>query len=176
MITAALIDTAGALLAGMLLCAGMAKIAVPSHLARAITGLAPALSDRSIPVARLVGVAEAGVALALSIPVTRAVGVIFGIALGVLFAAAGAIAAMRGLDSPCGCFGRPGGRPLGIRNVVFGIAVVGFSLALLGDGTGGWAASDGLPMLGTAAVAVLLTGWLYRDMIKDLFRPLRSTG
>ena len=174
MTAAAFAGAVGALLAGLLLCAGAAKLAVPAHLSRAIGHLVPGVRARAVLLARLVAATEIGTALALSVPSAREAGAVAGMALGAVFAAAGAAAAIRGLGSPCGCFGRAGGRPLGMRNAVFGLVVVALSALLLQDDSGGWAAHKGLPLLGTAAVAVALAGWLYRDMIRDLYRPPRS--
>lgn len=182
----AFVGALGAAFAGMLLCAGTAKLAVPAHLARAIGDLMPTVAARAVLLARLVAAVEVGAALALSVPATRDAGAVAGLVLGGTFTAAGAVAGVRRLDSPCGCFGRARGGPLGMRNVAFGLVLVAASALLLGDDSGGWAAHPGLPMLGTAAVAVLLAGWLYRDMIADLYHPLgrrarrasevRSTG
>jgi hypothetical protein len=176
MAVAVLLDVVVALLAGTLLCAGMAKLAVPSHLSRAIGELIPAAGVRAVVLARVVAVAEVGTAFALSIPPARPVGASAGVLLGATFAAAGILASSRGLGTPCGCFGRPEGRSLGARNVAFGILLAGSSALLLRVGSGKWAAPDGLPLLGTAAVAAALAGWLYRDMILDLTPALRWPG
>lgn len=172
MTAAAFVGAGNAVLAGLLLCAGTAKFAVPAHLARAINDLVPSAGTRAVLLARLVAALEIGTALALSVPEMRIAGAAAAAVLGATFAAAGAVAAVRGVRAPCGCFGRAGDRPLGVRNVVFGLVLVALSALLLRDRSGGWAAYQGLPMTGTAAVAVVLAGWLYRDMIRDLCRPL----
>jgi methylamine utilization protein MauE len=164
----------GAGLAGTLLCAGAAKLAVPGHLARAIGDLMPIVAARAVLLAQLMSAVEIGAALALSVPATRDAGAVAGLVLGGAFAAVGALAGVRRLGWSCGCFGRARGRPLGMRNVAVGLVVVAVSALLIGDGSGGWAAHPGLPMLGTAAFAVLLAGWLYRDLIADLYHPLES--
>jgi hypothetical protein len=166
--TAAVVGAGSAILAGTLLCAGTAKLAVPAHLSRAIGELVPLVEARSVLLARLVAVVEIGVALALSVPAARDVGAAAAAALGCAFAVAGGVAATRGIGAPCGCFGRAGARPLGVRHLAFGLFVTVVSALLLRDGSGGWSAYPGLPMLGTTAVAVVLAGWVYRDLIKDL--------
>src|SRR4051794_16559229 len=103
MVVAVLLDVVVALLAGTLLCAGMAKLAVPSHLSRAIGELIPSAGVRAVVLARVVALAEIGTAFALSIPAARAVGAGAGVLLGATFAAAGILASSRGLDTPCGC-------------------------------------------------------------------------
>lgn len=158
-----------ALLAGTLLCAGVAKLTVPVHLGRAIQDLAPATRGRAVSLARLVGAAEVGTALALSLPPLRPLGSAAGVVLGGVFAASGTAAAARRVRSPCGCFGRTGERPLGMRNVLVGLAMAAVSAWLYLDRSGGWAAHPGLPVLGTGTVALVLAAWLYRDVIGDLF-------
>lgn len=162
------VGVADALLAGILLCAGVAKLAVPAHSSRAIGELIPVARPRAVLIIRLVAATEIGAALALSVPAMRAVGAVAAAVLGAAFTAAGLAAAIRRIGSPCGCFGRAGNRPLGVRNVAFGLVLVAASALLFWDTSGGWAAYEGLPMLGTAAVAVMFAGWVYRDMIKDL--------
>ncbi|HEX8304909.1 MAG TPA: MauE/DoxX family redox-associated membrane protein [Jatrophihabitans sp.] len=176
MAVAAFLDALAAVLAGTLLCAGMAKLAVPAHLSRAIGELAPAVGSRAVVLARVVAVAEVSTALALSAPAARGAGAVAGVVLGATFAGAGIVASNRGLGMPCGCFGRAGGRSLGARNVAFGFILAGSSALLLRVGSGGWAAPEGLPMLGTAATAVVLAGWLYQDMIRDLAPSLGLRG
>jgi hypothetical protein len=184
MTTVAFVGVGTALLAGTLLCAGVAKLTVPVHLGRAIRDLAPAVRGRAVSLARVVGAIEVGAALALSVPPLHSAGSAAGVVLGVVFAASGAAAAARGVRSPCGCFGRTGERPLGVRNVVFGLAVAAVSGWLFLDRSGGWATHPGLPVLGTGTVALVLAAWLYRDVIDDLLplpgthgrpRPTRST-
>jgi hypothetical protein len=170
--TGAFAGLAAAALAGTLLCAGAAKMAVPVHLSRTIRSLLPGAAPHALLLARLVAGAELGAALALSVPATRNAGAVAGIVLGAAIAATGAAGAARRLSSSCGCFGRAAGRPLGLPNVASGVLVIALSALLLADRSGGWAGHDGLPMLGSAAVALALTGWLHRAMIKDLFRPL----
>ena len=172
MTTGAFAGLVGAVLAGTLLCAGAAKMAVPIHLSRTIRSLLPVAATYAVVLTRVVAGTEIGAALALSVPATRNVGAVAGIVLGTAMAATGAAGAARRLRSPCGCFGRAAGRPLGLPNVAFGVVVIGLSVLLLADRSGGWAGNDGLPVLGTAAVALMLTGWLHRAMIKDLCRPL----
>ena len=173
-----------ALLAGTLLCAGAAKLAVPVHLGRAIRDLAPAVRGQAVSLARLVGAVEVGTALALSILPLRPVGSAAGVVLGVVFAASGTAAVARGVRAPCGCFGRTGERPLGVRNVVVGLAMTVVSAWLFLDRSGSGATHPELPMLGTGVVALVLAAWLYRDVIGDLLplpgtqarpRPPRST-
>ena len=165
----------GALFAGTLLCAGAAKLAVPAHLGRALGGLLPAVRARAVPLVRLVATAEIATAVALSVPATRDVGATAAAALGAAFAIVGAVAAGRRTRSPCGCFGRAQGKPLGVRNVVFGLVVIAGAVLLLADGSGGWSGQDALPVLAAAAVTLLLAAWLYRDMIRDLCRPVSRT-
>ena len=165
----------GAVLAGTLLCAGAAKMAVPVHLGRALGGLLPALGPRAVRLVRAVAAAEIATAVALSVPAARGIGATAAAVLGAAFAIVGGVAAGRRTDSPCGCFGRARGNPLGVRNVVFGLAVVAGAALLLTDRSGGWSDHDGLPALAAAAVTLLLAGWLYRDMIRDLCRPVSRT-
>lgn len=168
---AALSGPAGAVVAGVLLCAGTAKLAVPTHLRRAIADLLPAAERRAAWLARLVATGELGTALALSVPATQRLGAGAGMVLGAAFVAAGVAGATRGVAAPCGCFGRSAGKPLGIHNAAVGLVLTALCAALWSSGPGDWAAYDGLSALAAAAVAGAVAGWLYRDMIRDLRRP-----
>ncbi len=172
MTAAAFVGAVGALLAGVLLCAGMATLAVPAHLSRGIGDLFPAARARAVPLARAVAVIELATALALSIPAVRGVGAVAGLVLGAALAAAGVVAATRTSGSPGGWFGRAASRPPGVRDLALGLVLAVLSALLWRDGSDGWAAHRELPVLVAAAVAVVLAGWLYRDMIRDLCRPL----
>jgi hypothetical protein len=159
-------DVLAILVSGTLLCAGVAKLAVPGPAARAIGDLLPRVAGRAVVAARTLAVVETATSLMLLLPAARIASVVAGVLLGLLFAGAGAVAAARGLGAPCGCFGRPVGRPLGLRNVLLGVLLAAACALVAAVGLG--AATVALPVLGTATVALLLTGWLYRDMIGDL--------
>jgi hypothetical protein len=163
-------DAVGALVAGVLLCAGATKVASPAGLGRALAGLAPAVERHALPLARLVASAEIAAAFLLSVPLTRRAGAAMGIVLGVAFAAAGIAGWIRGLGIGCGCFGRADGRPLGPANIAVGAALVALSAALWWRDGGGWVVHADFTMLSTAGVALALAGWMHRDMLQDLSR------
>jgi len=171
-VATASVNVLAALVAGTLLCAGMAKLAVPAHLTRAIHDLAPGLTSSGTSLARVVAVAELGTAAALSVPGTRRVGAAAGVFLGLAFALVGLLALRRHVSTPCGCFGRGGGKPLGAHNVFLGIALAVVCAMLWWVSPHFWWSRVELPVLASAAVAIVLTAWLNRRMIGDLAPPV----
>ena len=166
-------DTVGALVGGVLLCAGATKLASPASLGRALVGLAPAVEGHALLLARLVASTEIATAFLLSAPMTEHAGAAMGVVLGVAFAAAGMVGSIRGLSIGCGCFGRFDGRPLGSANIAEGAALVALSATLWWRDGGGWVVHGDFSMLSTAGVALALAGWMHRGMLQDL-SPLVS--
>jgi len=155
----------------MLLCSGAAKLAVPRHTQRALTELLPALAPAARLAVRALAVIEVATAVGLALPILRRYSLAGVLALGLGFAGAGVLAAVRGARVTCGCFGRDAGRPLGVRTVATGL---GFSAVaatgLLADvGASGIDAVAGLILV--SGLVVPFTAWLHRDLVKDLIRP-----
>lgn len=163
----------GALVAGVMLFAGLAKLVAPHAVTRAIGELLPGVRGHALILARTLAVTEITTASLLSFPRSATAGAAGGALLGALFATAGGLGAASKQASPCGCFGRTGTTPLGLRHMYLGFILASVSVwLLLSDGTGWWAKQPGLSTLGTSTVAVLLSLWMNRDMVSDLVSQL----
>lgn len=109
--------------------------------------------------------------VALVIPVTRPVGVLFTGALGIAFITLGVLARVKRAEASCGCFGRAEGHPFGLRNSLIGLAL--FVVAVV-DGVSPdsrQSAEPGVALALTAAGCVCLSVWLHRKMIIVLLGP-----
>jgi len=90
--------------------------------------------------------------------------------LGVAFLIAGVLGALRGSTLACGCFAGAGGKPLGWRNALAGLALAvlaGLNL-LLPYSSPVHHDSAELSVICTAVLTVLLACWLHRTMIREL--------
>ena len=161
----ALTDSLVALLAAAVLCAGLTKLAVPAAAGAAVAELIPRTARVARIAVRSLAVAEIVSAGALLSPAGRHSGAAAATLLGVLFAGAGAAGRVKHASTPCGCYGRLGGAPLGTRNVVAGllVAVMG---GLLWWSSGRGAAAQPASLAGlTAILMCLLVVLLYHRMI-----------
>jgi hypothetical protein len=152
--------------AAILVQAGLSKLAAPAPLHRALTELGAPARLATPGAVRGYAVVEclAGVAL-----LTGAGGMLVA-ALGLAVAALGVLGAARGSVAPCGCFGNPGGRPLGLTN-----AAIGLGLALTGAlnlTTAGPPASTP----GTAGLMLVLCLYVHRAWAWPLICPRRGTS
>jgi hypothetical protein len=161
---------AAALVGAVLLCSGVTKMAVPAQAASAVRELAPSSPGRVEVLVRMLAAVEIGAALALSVAAARPAGAAVALLLGIGFAAVGLLGALRGSGVPCGCFGRPDGHPLGVPNVAIGLALALVSAAVLWAGPEHRTDELAGSVLLTAGLALLLTGWLQRDLVSDLLR------
>ncbi|MGC4893997.1 MauE/DoxX family redox-associated membrane protein [Micromonospora sp. DT31] len=157
------------LVSAVLVCSGLGKLATPRHARQLFMALLPVRRGTALSLVRAVAAVEAVVGAALLVPAGRPAAAAATAALGAGFAAAGLAGRQRGTTLPCGCFGRPEGRPLGVRNVLIGLALVGFGTALL------LTSPAALPADRMAVVAASLVAGmallLWRGMVVDLVRP-----
>ena len=165
------------LVAALLILAGVSKLYSPQHLRRALMELFPGPISRPIgrTVRPLALVEIAGGCGLLALPSRPfAAGVVVG--LGVAFLIAGVLGVLRGSTLACGCFAGPGGKPLGWRNVLAGLALAvlaGLNL-LVPYSSPVHRDSAELSTICTAVLTVLLACWLHRTMIRELL-PWPST-
>jgi hypothetical protein len=152
-----------------LLVGGASKLVSPRPLATSL-GQAYALTR---PVgtwaARIVATVELVAALLLA----GAWAVVIGLALTAMVGAGivlhSTIAIRRGATAPCGCFGESGGRPIGIRNLLAGVALLAVAASLLVlPGAGAAPAAMALPL----AALIGLVAVLVRDRTR-LVAPFR---
>jgi hypothetical protein len=152
----------------VLLCSGMAKLAVPQHAARAVSELVPMLGRYSVALIRTLAAVEAVTAIAVLTPSTRPVGVAAVGGLGATFFATGVAGLARRAAAPCGCLGRGTGQPAGRWTVAAGVTFVAAAVALAGRTH---MAGGHVLAVAAAGLTVVLAGWVYRDLIRDLVRP-----
>ena len=165
------IDALVPVLAAALLCAGLAKMAVPGAARAAVAELVPRAAPAAGLAARVLAVAEIAAAAALLSPRSRVAGAVAVTVLGVLFGGAGLVGRARHATAPCGCFGTAGGAPLGWRNVAAGLLVSGMGL-LAWWLSGRAAAAAPAALAGATAIAMcLLVAALHRRMILAAVRP-----
>jgi hypothetical protein len=159
----------------LLLRAAPAKLVAPSLTAAALGELRSSRRPPPNNLIRFVAVLELVTALAVAIPVLRLPAQSTVALLGLLFLGAGALGMVRGSRRPCGCFGAAGTTPLGIVNVLFGVAFV--AAAWLNvvvrdlDSAG--------TMSGNAALVAVIAsaGWLIvanRKQVATVIRNVRS--
>jgi hypothetical protein len=112
------------LVAGLLLFASFAKLVSPAALSRSLLLLTGRESLSTVTAVRAVGLVEIIVAIGLMFPDLRLTAAAALGVLGLVFAFSGAMARVRHIAEPCGCFGMVTSRPLGLLNVFFGAALM----------------------------------------------------
>lgn len=160
-----------------LVTAGMTKLVSPDQLRLALADVLGDLS-RWVTKSGIKGfaVAELIVGASLSVPVARPAGAWAVGALGVCFAMAGLVGRLRRSTTACGCFGRSADRPLGLANVLVGVAFLAVPVVNQAATT-----SDAGPYFFSSATSaslatVLLTLWAHRQLIKEFTRPPEASS
>jgi methylamine utilization protein MauE len=157
--------------AATLMQAGLSKLAAPSRLGQALAevGVPPAL--RTTPAVRVYAGFECVAGVALLFAPTRLIGGVLVAAAGLSIVGLGVLGAVRGSAEPCGCFGNPAGRPLGLTNVAIGgsLLAAGTVNAVLPAPTGP------ASVLGAALALLLLCLFVNRSWAWPLIRPQRGT-
>jgi hypothetical protein len=161
---------AGAVVGALLFSSGLAKLAVPAPLGRAlgeVFGGRPVGPGGIRAFAAVEVVAGLFVPAAGGAPATR----VLAAALGVAFAVAGLLGRVRSATVSCGCFGPTGSRPLGWGNVLAGTVLLAWAAA---PGAGG---ADHratlLLMLGLTVSAPVLA---HRGALRLYLRPVPVPG
>ncbi|MEV6929371.1 MauE/DoxX family redox-associated membrane protein [Dactylosporangium sp. NPDC051485] len=167
---------AALVLGAVLLSSGIAKLTVARAAVSAVAEVLPGIGAGAAAIVRVVAVVEVLAAVALAVPPARVAGLATAVILGFAFAGAGGLGLLRKASKDCGCFGRAGGKPLGARAVGVGLLIAAAAALALTQGGNGpdWIGDVPLNLSLTAALTVLFTGWLYRDLIRDLVRPPRA--
>jgi len=168
--------TANAVVASMLVNAGLLKIVSPVPLREAVAELAPRpaqlLSTRSV---RITAGVEVVAGLGLLFPVTRVPAAVLAGVFGLVFAAAGVAGRMRHSSVPCGCLGGSSRQTLGLASVATGAAfaaaaVVNVAVAPPAIGATVYVRDAAV---GTALLMLLLCLWAHRESVYRLSKPGR---
>lgn len=157
--------------AATLIQTGLSKIAAPSHLRQALAEVGAPEALTTISAVRLYAGIECVAGATLLFAATRPLGGVLVAMAGLVIIGLGALGAARGSVEPCGCFGNPAGRPLGLTNVAIGASLVaaGAASVVLRSPTGPAA------LLGTALALLLLCLFVNRAWAWPLIRPQRGT-
>jgi len=156
----------------VLVCAGVAKHAVPGPARRAVCSLVPRLEQAGAPLVRAVATIELLTAVGLLVPAVRPVAAVSMAAFGAGFAAVGVAGMLASERTPCGCFGSATGRPFGITNIAAGAALSVVAVLVVVN-------RPTLPAMAptvTAALTVALCAWLQRVHIATLIVATRRAA
>ncbi len=163
-------SVAALLVAPLLLTAGAAKLAAPREAAESVAGLAGTrralAAFAGVPLIRAVAIVELIAGILLAIPNTRGAGAVLGVVFGAGFIVLGLLGQLGGASIGCGCFGAASARPLGYRNVLMGLIVLGLATTAGLSSTGTTTAARDL------AIASLLTCLLTLAVFRELL-PVR---
>jgi hypothetical protein len=167
---------ANAVVASMLVNAGLLKIVSPVPLRDAIAELAPRrahlLSARSV---RIIAGVEVVAGLGLLFPVTRVPAAVLAGGFGVVFAAAGVGGRIRHSSVPCGCLGGSSRQTLGLASVATGAAFAAaavVNVAVVPPAIGAAVYVRGAAV-GTALLMLLQCLWAHRESVHRLSNPER---
>lgn len=165
----AVLDAARLAIAVTLLFAGASKLLSPHPLAnglRSAFNWTPVRAHRLSHLARGIAVVEIVASLLVASGWLLSIGLVLVGIVGAGIVAFTAVAMSRGGQVSCGCFGESGGKPVGVSNVMAGIALAGTAvLLLMARDTG----SD--PALLLALTAVLAVGAAMIRHRAELLRP-----
>jgi hypothetical protein len=140
---------ANAGVASMFLQAGSAKIVRADISAKALAEVLPVRPESLRWMAKVTAIVEIATVFAVVAPPVRPAGLLLVGLLGVVFAGLGLAGVLVGSSEPCGCFGAQNEKPLGMANVLTGLAFVAVAAVSLWSGVG--------DELFTAVVALLTT-------------------
>jgi hypothetical protein len=166
-----LLGAINCLAAATLISAGLGKLVAPSQHGQALAELRVPGPLHTAGAVRRYAVVECLGGLALLFAATRRPGGALVVAIGLAIAGLGGLGLARGSRSPCGCFGNPAGRPLGLTNVALGasLGAAGAANLVLPAPTGA------ATLLGTALTMLLLCLFVNRSWAWPLIRPQRGT-
>ncbi|SCE78726.1 Methylamine utilisation protein MauE [Micromonospora viridifaciens] len=165
-----LVTLSTSFLSAVLLCSGLGKLATPRHTRQLFVELLRVRRGTALTLVRAVAVVETVVGAGLLLPASRGAAAAAATGLGASFAAAGLVGWSRRTTLPCGCFGRPERRPLGVTNVLIGAAVVVLGVVVLALDPSAVLPPDRMAIV-TASLVVGLALLLWRGMVVDLVRP-----
>jgi hypothetical protein len=165
------------MVASLLLVAAVNKLAAPHVMATAVEELLP----RRLPLPSALGVrafaiGEILVATLLLVPQTRVVGGYLACALGVAFAAAGLLGALKATTTSCGCLGGLGDKPLGVRNILAGLAVIAAALVAISISVEGVRTTQymGRSTLLCSLLVIAICLWINHSRLSVALRAIRD--
>lgn len=159
--------------AAMLISAGLVKLVSPGQLVAALNelprGPRPIVGNAAV---RLAAGLEIAVGCGLMAPGLRVAAGAGAAVVGLCFAGLGMAGWLGSSTQPCGCAGGYGGRPLGLANIVIGLALVAvLPVNLLGQLTPEQSAAFGeRAAVGTAVLLLALAVWTNRELAVQLAR------
>ncbi|MFI7080554.1 MauE/DoxX family redox-associated membrane protein [Micromonospora sp. NPDC049903] len=152
--------------AATLVQAGLSKVVTPGQLRQALTEVGVPPSAASYGAVRGYAGIECLAGVALLLAVTRPVGIVLVATTGLAITALGLLGLLRGSAQPCGCLGDPDGRPLGLPNVVIGVALVAAAVVNTALPT----PADPISVLGAALALLVLCLYVNRSWTWPLIR------
>ncbi len=162
-----------ALVAAVLINAGVTKIVAPGHLLRASAEVLAVARWLGGPFVLGLGGTELAVAVALLVRPFRLPAAIVITMLGICFATAGLVGLLRRSSVPCGCFGGTSRLPLGWANIAIGtVLATVWPVNLLAR-----QAMPGYPAAAVLFASMAATGlclWLNRRLIARLVPASRT--
>jgi methylamine utilization protein MauE len=163
-----------AIAASLLLNSGIAKTVATGPPRRAVEEIVPVLDGAVIGAAlRVLAIVEIAVAAALPAPPVRMPAAAAVSLLGVSFVALGLLGIARHSETPCGCFGASGRRPLGWSN-----AALGLVLAAAYPINAAWSPADDYTvatLLLTSIMSIALCVYMRRELVIQLLKPRRGS-
>ena len=172
-----LVGGVNAVAASVLVVAATAKLAAPRQSLLALRELFGSRSERlTAHGVRAFAVVEVAAAVALLVAGTRTAGALLVAALGACFASLGLLGRVRRSRVACGCFGRAGGRPLGLSNAAMGLALVLAAPLNLSIDVSAATAHDysRAALIGAALGSLAFCLWVQRRVVLTLRRPIGS--
>jgi hypothetical protein len=162
-----------AVAASLLLNSGIAKTVAPKPPRRAVEELLPALDSAVVgAVVRTASIIEIAMAAALPFSPLRVPAAVVIALLGTGFALLGLLGIARHSETPCGCFGTSGKRPLGWSNVLLGLA-----LTSVYPVNAAWSPGGNYPaatLLSTSILSIALCVYMQRELVVQLLAPQRG--
>ncbi len=152
--------------AATLIQAGLSKAVSPGQLREALAEVGVPQVATTDSVIRGYAVAECLAGVALLFAMTRPAGVVLVASTGLGIAGLGVLGLVRGSAEPCGCFGNPAGRPLGLPNVAIGVGLISAAAA----NTALPAPTDPAALLGASLALLLLCLAVNRSWAWPLIR------
>lgn len=159
-----------ALVATLLINSGAAKLVSPGGLRAAVRELFPVFGAAvTNGLIRAAAILEIVVAAGLLVQPSRLPAAVLLTPLAIAFILLGGAGAIRGSTTACGCFGGNSDRPLGLGNLLIGLALLPVVvLNLAGPAVAPGYTPAALAV--TAAGSLLLSLWLNRALAADLLR------
>lgn len=159
-----------AMVATLLINSGAAKLVSPGGLRAAVRELFPLFGGAvTNSLVRAAAILEIVVAAGLLVEPSRLPAAVLLAPLAITFTVLGGAGAIRGSTTACGCFGTNSDRPLGLGNLLIGLALLPVVVLNLA-GSAVAAGYTPIALAVTAAGSLLMGMWLNRGLAADLLR------